>query len=551
MNSIRAFSIQVLTELWVPHPFQRFLRKWVGMRHYIFFAGSIVLVVLFSLSPCLPAFGATCESLATLTLPHGKITVAAAEPGGSLTGLTPKPLTDLPPFCRVAATLTPSIDSNIRIEVWMPASGWNGKYEGTGNGGYAGSISYGALAAAIRRGYAGSNTDMGTSPTTGQNDDVLIGHPEKWRDWGSRSTHEMTMAAKQIVRAYYGAQPRLSYFVGCSTGGQQALLEAQRYPDDYDGILAGAPANNRTRLHMGFIWDLAAAEEKPGSYIPSAKLPLLSDAVLKACVAQKAVASDKFLSNPSECRWDPQVLLCKSADAPDCLTAEQVTTARKLYGGPGNPITHEAIYPGLTRGSEFDWNSMTPQGAPPRYNSLFKWTFGADWNWKTFDFNHDVTAVDAKLASALNATDPDLHTFKAHGRKLIVYHGWADVVVPSLESINYYRNVETAQLKDAASHHHGKSEETQAFYRLFMIPGMAHCAGGPGLNEIDAMDSIELWVEKGIAPGKLIARRINTSVTAMTRPACPYPQTVHYDGHGDTNNAASFTCVLPGKRSTN
>jgi feruloyl esterase len=505
----------------------------------------LVLFVLCSFTFPLPVFAANCESLAGLSLPHGKVTVAVGVLAGDLSGLTPKPLEKLPAFCRVAATLMPSSDSNTRIEVWMPVAGWNGKYEGTGNGGYAGGIAYGGLAAGLRRGYAVANTDLGTSPMVADNSDVLVGHPEKWRDWGSRATHEMTVAAKLIVRAYYGHDPALSYYVGCSTGGQQGLVEAQRFPDDFDGILAGAPANNRTRLHMGFIWDQAVAEETPQSYIPAAKLQLMSQAVLTACAQQKAAPTDAFLTRPADCHWDPQSLLCKAGDSPDCLTSAQVTTAKKLYDGPRNPVTYASIYPGLTRGSELDWDSMMPQGAEPRFDALFKWTFGAKWDWRTFDFNRDVKAVDNKLAATVNATDPDLQTFKAHGHKLIVYHGWADVLVPSLESIRYYRSVENAQHKQAASGRLSAVEETQAFYRLFMIPGMAHCSGGPGLNSVDPLEALEQWVEKGIAPEKIIAKRTVKGVTEMTRPACPYPQVADYSGSGDTNDAANFMCTNP------
>jgi len=487
-------------------------------------------------------FASSCESLERLSLSNGKIAAVVSEPAGTLIGLTEKPIDNLPAFCRVAATLKPSGDSNIRIEVWMPVSGWNGKFEGTGNGGYAGGIAYQSLADGLRGGFAVTNTDMGTSPPPGQNADALVGHPERWRDWGSRSTHEMTVAAKQIIRAFYGKEPAFSYYFGCSTGGQQGLVEAQRFPDDYDGIVAGGPANNRTRLHMDFIWNFAAAEGTPGSYIAAEKLSLMSDTMLNACAAQKAVASDKFLSDPPACHWDPQALLCKAGDAPDCLTAEQVATATKFYDGPSNPATHEPVYPGLTRGSELQWNEVLPKDGAPLLDSLFKWTFGANWNWRTFDFNRDVSVVDATLASMVNATDPNLETFKKHGHKLIVYHGWSDVIVPSLESINYYRSVENAQAEDAVRDHHNKTEETQIFFRLFMVPGMAHCGGGPGLNGIAPFESIVTWVEKGLPPEKIIAGRYESGVKQMTRPVCPYPQVARYNGSGDSNDAASFSC---------
>jgi feruloyl esterase len=385
---------------------------------------------------------------------------------------------------------------------------------------------------------------MGTSSSSAINGDGLVGHPDRWADWGWRSTHEMTIAAKQIIRAYYGREPERSYFSGCSTGGEQAMMEAQRFPDDYDGIVAGAPANNRTRLHMDILWDFALAERSPEGHIPAAKLPVITDAILSACARAKAAAPDTFLSNPEDCHWDPKALLCKAGDAPGCLTAEQVTTARNLYSGPRNPVTHEPIYRGVPRGSEFGWVEMKPREG---YDSLFKWVFGPDWNLQTFDFNHDVATVDARLASMLNATSADLSTFKAHGHKLIEFHGWADWLIPPQGSIDYYQSVLEAQAEAAASHHRSTEQETQTFYRLFMVPGMSHCGGGPGLNSLDLLPSLELWVEKGVAPEKSIAKRTDGGTTVMTRPICPYPQAARYSGNGDTKDAANFSCARPGQ----
>ncbi len=505
-----------------------------------------IALLLTNVILCAPVFATTCESLAHLSLANGAITSATSVAPNAFVTDDSHPMLYLPAFCRVAATLTPTPDSNIHIEVWMPTLGWNGKYEGTGNGGYAGKISYGPLAVGLRSGYAVANTDMGTSVPKGANADLLVGHPERWADWGWRSTHEMTVAAKQIVEAFYGREPEHAYFNGCSTGGQQALMEAQRFPDDYDGIVAGAPANNRTRLHMAILWSYAAGERAPASYIPPAKLPMITEALLNACTKAKAVASDAFLARPQDCHWDPNALLCKSGDAPGCLTAEQVETARKLYSGPVNPRTHQSIYPGVPRGSEFGWPEMMPQTGNAPYTSLFKWTFGADWNWRTFDFDHDVATVDARLASTLNASSPDLSAFKARGHKLIMYHGWADWLVPSPESIIYYKSVANAQASAAERHHHSDDQETQTFLRLFMVPGMSHCGGGPGMNNIQPLSSLELWIEKGIAPEQLIAWRENENgKILMTRPVCPFPQTAHYNGTGDSNQAASFTCASP------
>jgi feruloyl esterase len=395
----------------------------------------------------------------------------------------------------------------------------------------------------MRGGYAVANTDMGTSSSVVPNADGLIGHPERWADWGWRATHEMTVAAKEIIHAYYGRAPERSYFYGCSTGGEQAMMEAQRFPDDYDGIVAGAAANNRTRLHMEIFWAYATGARSPADRIPADKLPLITDAVLNACPKAKAAATDTFLTRPEDCHWDPAPLQCRTGDAPSCLTAEQVATARSLYNGPRNPATHESIYPGVPRGSEFGWTEAMPQAPRPPYDSLFKWDFGTGWNWRSFDFNQDVAAVDARLAQMLNATSPDLSAFKARGHKLIAYHGTADWLVPPQGSIDYYKNVLDAQAAPAASHSQSREQETQTFFRLFLVPGMAHCGGGPGLNTGDFSQPLELWVEKGIAPVEIPARRIEQDTTVIARPLCPYPQTAHYNGTGEVKDAASFSCA--------
>jgi feruloyl esterase len=489
----------------------------------------------------LPLLAVTCESLAGLSLLQCHITSAKPFNAGTFVAEGTKPLEGLPAFCRVEATLIPTPDSDIKIEVWMPSSGWNGKYEGTGNGGYAGNIYYGALADGVRRGYAVANTDMGTALRLVGDGDGLIGHPERWADWGWRATHEMTVAAKRIVEAYYGHAPKRSYFWGCSTGGEQALMEAQRFPDDYDGIAAGAPANDRTHLHVDILWNFVAGASNPGDYIPEAKLSLLTHAVLNACPAAKATPADAFLSYPGNCHWNPADLVCKSGDAPDCLTAEQVNTAKKFYGGPRNSVTHEAIYPGEERGSEFGWAGAMPQTGWPPYDILFKWVAGPEWNWRDFDFNRDVAAVDARLAPMLNATNPDLSAFKAHGHKLLMYHGWADWLIPPEGSTNYLKSVVDAQA--AEGRNSNREEETGAFLRLFMVPGMAHCGDGPGLTTLDPLPSLELWVEKGVAPEEMVASRVEKGATVLTRPVCPYPKIGKYKGTGDTSSAASFTCA--------
>jgi feruloyl esterase len=278
------------------------------------------------------ARAATCESLASLALPGTTITlaqpVAAGEfmPPGRTFGGTPAPAVafkDLPAFCRVAATLKPTDDSDIKIEVWLPASGWNGKFQAVGNGGWAGVISYGALAEALHDGYAASSTDTGHVGGSGS---FALGHPEKLIDFGYRSEHEMTVKSKAIIAAFYGSAAKMSYWNGCSTGGRQALKEAQRFPDDYDGIIAGAPANPRTHLAFAALWIAQANLKDP---IPPAKYPAIHQAVINACDALDGL-KDGLIADPTRCHFDPQVIACKGADNSECLPATQVETVKKI-----------------------------------------------------------------------------------------------------------------------------------------------------------------------------------------------------------------------------
>ena len=351
-----------------------------------------------------------CAAIKDLKIEDTTITSSESVPAGSFTAPNSKSYANLPAFCRVTATLSPMHDSAIRVEMWLPQGGWKGVFEGTGNGGYSGVFNYPILAAGLSRGYAVINTDEGTAPATPLNGDAVVGHPVKWRDWGFRSTHLMTVAGKQIARAFYSKEPDHAYFSGCSTGGQQALSEAQLYPADYDGIAAGAPVVNRTHLHAAFVWSRQAAERSPGSVLGHDKLMLLKKAVVAACAPGTAgVASDTFVADPLHCAFDPASLVCKAGDAPDCLTQEQAETVKRFYAGPTNPRTGEQIYPGWPRGSEgpaFGW-ALEEGDAPfslkePAFDSLFKWVFGPTWDWRTFDFDRDMAEVDAVLGPDVN-----------------------------------------------------------------------------------------------------------------------------------------------------
>ncbi len=510
------------------------------------------------------AFAAdACASLKDLKIEDTTITAAESVPAGSFTAGDTKSYANLPAFCRVTATVSPVQDSAIRIEMWLPQDGWKGVFEGTGNGGYGGAFNYPVLASGLRRGYAVINTDQGTAPSTALNGDAIVGHPVKWRDWGFRASHLMTAAGKDMAQAFYGKEPAHAYFTGCSTGGQQALIEAELYPSDYDGIVAGAPVVNRTHLHSALVWDRQAADRAPGAALGHDKLMLLKKAVVAACPpGAGGAASDTFVADPPHCAFDPASLVCKAGDAPDCLTPAQVETAKRFYDGPKNPRTGEQIYPGWPRGSEgpaFGW--ALEEGEPPislkepGFDSLFKWVFGPNWDWRKFDFDRDMAEVDAVLGPDVNgATVANIDAFKAHGGKLLLYHGWADSILNPLGTIAFY---------DKLAKVAGGQAQLESSARLFLLPGVEHCGlgGGEGPDAVgsehglpapevdadhDVLAALAQWVETGTPPEKLIATKYQgddpTKPIVMQRPACPYPKKAHYSGSGDTNAAASFVC---------
>lgn len=483
-----------------------------------------------------PVAAVTCESLATLVLPNTSITLARTEASGTFPPPTGQPLTNLPSFCRVAGVIHPAPESLISFEAWIPSTGWNGKFYGVGNGGFAGTIGYGELGRAIRHGDAAASTDTGHSgPGNEPNASWALGHPQEIIDFGYRAIHETAVKGKAIAAAFYGSVVQHAYFNGCSNGGRQALMEAQRYPEDYDGIVAGAPANYWTHLMVEAIWDVQALLKEPGSYIPPRKLQAIENGVLASCDAADGV-KDGVVDDPSQCHFDPASLLCKGPDADTCLTAPQVATLRKLYDGPG-----ANIFPGRAPGGETGFGGWGPwiTGTAPEKSLGFG--FGtqffknmvyqdAAWDYRQFDVERDTRKSDEKMAHILNANDPDLAKFAHRGGKLILYHGWSDAAIPPYNTINYYNRVE-AKLK---------SKETAGFVRLYMAPGMQHCGGGPGPNSFDMNPPMETWVEQGVPPGPIVATRPGRS-----RPLCPYPEVARWKGSGSTDDAANFSCVLP------
>jgi feruloyl esterase len=509
---------------------------WKLMEHKVNGGNTALILLATSVFSVAPVVGASCESLTSLSLPNMEVSLAqVVAAGGFSSGGAPGGFQDLPAFCRVAATLRPTSDSDIKIEVWMPVSGWNGKFQAAGNGGWSGNIVYPAMGQALQRGYATSSTDTGHSGASGS---FALGHPEKLIDFAYRSEHEMTVKAKAIIAAFYGAGPRLAYWVGCSSGGKQALKEAQMFPDDYDGIVAGAPANNWTHLMAAGLWVAQATLKDPASYIPPSKYPVIHKAALDACDALDGV-KDGVIGNPAGCRFDPKVLECKSGDGPACLTAPQVEAARKIYSGVRNPRTGQEIYPGLEPGSELAWAAMA--GGPKPFaivDEHFKFVVFKDPNWdfRTLNFDSDVALADKLDNGVINATNPDLKKFTSHGGKLIQYHGWNDQLIAPRNSVNYYTSVSKAM---------GGAAKTAGAYRLFMAPGMNHCRGGDGPNSFDMVGAIEQWVERGQAPDQIIASHNTDGKVDRTRPLCPYPQVAKYKGTGSIDDAANFTCAAP------
>jgi feruloyl esterase len=489
---------------------------------------------------CLPAAtaaAASCDSLARLALKDTAVTKAELVPAGAFEApgggapRGPDPYRSLGAFCRVAATLTPTSDSDIKIEVWLPAAGWNGKYEAVGNGGWAGVISYGEMAAALRAGYATASTDTGH---VGGRGTFAMGHPEKLVDFAWRSEHEMTAKAKRLIEAFYGSAPKRSYWNGCSTGGRQGLKAAQMFPEDYDGIIAGAPAN-RTALSL---WIADAVLRDPARYIPPAKYPVIHRAALAACDAGDGLA-DGLIGDPRQCRFDPAVLLCKEGDGPSCLTAPQVAAATQIYSNAVNRRTGQELFASLVPGSELGWGAQAA-GPEAQAMTLDQYRFvvfkDANWDWRTFDFDKDVEKGDLPENVVMNATNPDMQPFFSRGGKVLLYHGWSDPLVPPVNTIKYYEQV-AARVGGAA-----KAGE---HIRLFMAPGMGHCAGGEGPDTFDKVKALEDWVERGQAPARLDASHSTNGRVDRTRPLCPYPQVARYTGTGSIDDAANFTCRMP------
>jgi feruloyl esterase len=440
------------------------------------------------------------------------------------------------PFCRVALVLRPSSDSEIHVELWLPDAGWNGKFQAVGNGAFNGAINYSAMAAALRRGYAVASTDTGHA---GGGAAWALGHPEKVIDFGWRAVHEMVVASKRMVTAYYQAPLRYSYWNGCSAGGRQALKAVQRFPGDFDGVIAGAPGLDWTGRGAQANRIAKMLEANAAARLTAADRQLLHNAVLAACDARDGV-KDGLLENPAACTYDPAALSCSSSDGDACLAPAKVETARQIYASALNSASGRAI-PGLARGSELGWTDLG-WTASARATGLdqFRFLVFADprWTLQQFDFARDIVLAEERDGGTINALDANIEPFFRRGGKLIQYHGWSDPQISPFISTQYYERVVSAI---------GGAGVLSESYRLFMAPGMGHCSGGEGPNAFDVLDALDRWVESSKAPDAILASHSTGTVVDRTRPLCPYPQVAAYSGSGSTDDGRNFTCKAPAR----
>lgn len=455
-----------------------------------------------------------CEILKAELLDTGVFTM----PNGSK-------LEELPDIFTVSIVLRPSATSFIRVELWLPAENWNGRFLGTGNGGSAGNIVWGFLADGVKKGYATANTDLGTSPHA----DSLVGDSQRWADFGHRATHLMTTVSKKLIELFYKRPADYSYFVGGSTGGAQALAEAQRYPEDYDGIIAGVPANNRTLLHAYFLWNYQATHTAEGvDMFTEEQVKNLTNAAVTCFKRKKGeLPQDAFITDP---RGDEKItdeIISLALKNDPTLTYEQCVAIRKLYAGPVNPRTGERIYTPMPYGSEFSTPGIMLQQNIKKIENIlyvFRWVFGKDYDYMSFDFDHDMDIYNDALSEHVNANCSDLSAYKNHGGKLIMYSGSADPIVPFQDALSYYERVIANQ----------KSlEATMEFMRYFIIPGMSHGNDGPGaqytaciINGIKKvpLDALVAWREQNKTPDMLFAVRQHGGENDFCRSVYPYPK---------------------------
>jgi feruloyl esterase len=479
---------------------------------------------------------ANCADLTAVSLPHATVTAAAVQPVGSLQ------------VCRAQVTSRPTADSDIRIEVWIPlGAAWNGKFVQVGNGGFAGAIPQPLMMLMASRGYAVAGTDDGHQSKAGTDASWGRGHPEKVVDFGWRALKETTDVGKALTVAMAGSPLKRAYFFGCSDGGREALMEAQRYPDDFDGIVAGAPANNFTRLLSLAVQIQQDLHRTPDAYLTAASLGALQAGALKDC------GGGAFVRDPAACRFDPATTICASGQATEgCLTTAQAATAARIYAGLRDPRTGKILFPGFTPGAEAlagAWSAWITGPSADKGGSALSSLFGGGFfrdlvsadgtfDLATFDLSAGMEAAQARFAPILDSVDPNLAPFRAHGGKLLQFHGWNDPAIPARSSIVYYEDVR------------GRIGPVDDFYRLYLVPGMLHCGGGVSPANADWLSTLDAWVG-GAAPARIVADAGSAFRPAApgspTQLLCPYPAVARYVA-GPAEAAASYRCEGPPPR---
>ena len=542
---------------------------------------AVVLVPEAAIAQNAPQTSAACERLASLSLPNTTITLAQVVTAGAFTapanpagrggggssalagtlgpvpdvpgrvtantaglglgyngGRGVPPFSALPAFCRVAATLKPSASSDVRMEAWLPITGWNSHFRGTSPNGLGGVVNYNAMGVGLTGGFAVASTDTGHQG----GDTAWMQVPDKVTDFAGRAMHETTVVGKALTAAYYGTAPTHSYMIECGGGSAAALHEVQKYPADYHGVVVGGHAAHLTRQIFGQLWVWAAAHPNGVAILPPAKLAVIHDAVLAKCDRLDGV-KDGLIENPMRCTFDPKAIECRSrgaesrVDEPNCLTPPQVEAVRKIYAGPTNPRTNEKVWSALYRGSELDWSFFTEAAAPigiatgTLRDAILK---DPTWDYRTtsVNFDRDVALADRSDIARVNASNPDISEYVRLGGKLILSGGWNNALVPAGAVVNYYNSVEAKIGR----------ENTRRAVRLYMVPGMIECNGGPGTDTFDMLGVMRRWVEHGQVPNQVIASRVEHGNVVRTRPLCPYPQVATYQGKGSTDDAVNFVC---------
>ncbi|MBO9575706.1 MAG: tannase/feruloyl esterase family alpha/beta hydrolase [Sphingobium sp.] len=457
---------------------------------------------------------------------------------------------NLPSFCRVQATLTPTADSDIKVEVWLPTDAWNGKLVGIGNGVWAGSISYSEMGPTLAQGYAVVATDTGHKGT-GLTAEWAVGHPEKLVDFGHRAIHLMTVTAKAAIKDYYGSGPKYSLWNSCSTGGRQGLMLAQRYPEDYDAISSKAPANPMTDLMTQSMWMATAANMAGSTRLTPALLGMVHKAAVASCDAKDGLA-DGLIGNPQACTFKAAALICKAGQADGCLNADQAKAVQAFYDGVTDK-SGKKILPGWPVGSEMQLATLIMGKDPfPVANDYFRLLVHANdkgWDWKTMDYGAETQIARAYGAEILNVTPQGLNAFFKRGGKLLLSHGWTDGLIPASNTVKFYGDLQKIAPKAVQAKQ----------LRLFMVPGMDHCGGGEGPSSYDTLGTIDAWASTGTPPERIVASRGGAAaggppgapgapaLPPMSRPLCPFPQLATWDGKGDKANAASFSCAAAKK----